>query len=154
MSRPQQTTPVGSPPATRMEAIAGLSAVPRLGSLGLLPLQTVMAFRILALCGKAGCDPVCELLRRFRSLSAVKAFLALAGRTETMWPERIALHRPCCRFLSPDESTLAQMVRAASDLDREAFGQVLDGFVRSERHDAIYDAAVRFVAEMGRNDWQ
>ena len=154
MRRPQETKPARQPLAARQDIVANLSAVPRLGSVGLLPLQTVMAFRILALCGKAGCDPICELLRRFRSLSAVKAFLALAERAETMWPERIGLHRPCCRLLSPDENTIALVVRAASDLDREGFERVLHGFVRSERHDAIYDAAVRFVAEMETNDWQ
>lgn len=136
------------------KVIEQLAAPPRLGSLSLLALQSVMALRILALCSKAVCEPVPELTRRFRSVTAAKSFLALADCIGRYWPERVSVHPPCCRGLSPDEKTLALLIDAAGAGDREAFGRAIDGFVRSDRHEPLYAAAVDFAATSGGNGWR
>ena len=70
------------------------------------------------------------------------------------WPERVSVHPPCCRGLSPDERTLALLVDAAGSGDREAFSRAIDGFVRPDRHEPLYAAAVDLAAALGGNDWR
>lgn len=155
MSRtPASRPPTNTSAAASAKLIEQLAAPPRLGSLSLLALQSVMALRILALCSRAACEPVAELTRRFRSVTAAKSFLALTDCIGRYWPERVTVHPPCCRGLSPDEKTLAWLIDAAGAGDREAFGRAIDGFVRHDRHEALYTAAVDFAAVVGGNGWR
>ena len=151
--------PASRPPADASAAkgaglIERLAAPPLVGELSLLALQSVLALRVLALCSKAAREPIAELTRRFRSVTAAKSFLELADCIGRCWPERLMVHRPCCSGLSPDERTLALLVDAAGAGDREAFGRAIDGFVRHDRHEALYAATVDFAAVLGGNDWR
>ena len=138
----------------RVRWISRLAAPPLMGELSLLALQSVLALRIVALCSRAGREPVVELARRFRSVTAAKSFLALAERIERCWPERITVHPPCCRGLSPDENTLALMIDAAGAGDREAHRRAIEGFVRRDRHETLFAAAVDLAAALNGNDWR
>jgi hypothetical protein len=139
---------------TRARVIRGLATSPLVGELSLPALQSVLALRIVALCSKAGREPVVELARRFRSLTAAKAFLALADRIGRYWPDRIMVHPPCCRGLSPDEGALALMIDAAGAGDREGFRRAVEGLVRRDRHDTLYAATVELAAALNGNDWR
>jgi hypothetical protein len=138
----------------RAQVIERLAAPPLLGELSLLALRSVLAFRILALCSRAGREPVAELASRFRSVTVAKSFLEWADCVGRCWPERLSVHPPCCRGLSPDEKTLALLVDAAASGDREAFSRAIDGFVRPDRHEPLYAAAVDLAAALGGNDWR
>jgi hypothetical protein len=138
----------------RTQVIERLAAPPLLGELSLLALRSVLAFRILALCSKAGREPVAELASRFRSVTVAKSFLEWTDCVGRCWPERLSVHPPCCRGLSPDEKTLALLIDAAASGDREAFSRAIDGFVRPDRHEPLYVAAVDLAAALGGNDWR
>ena len=144
----------GTSLAARARLIEKLAAPQMLGELSLLAVQSVLALRLVALCSKAAREPVAELTRRFRSVTAAKAFLALADGIGRYWPEPVAVHPPCCRGLSPDETTLALMVDAARAGDREGFRRALDGIVRTERHEALYGAALDLAAALDSNEWR
>lgn len=139
---------------TQSAAIAKLANPPILDDLSWPGLRSVVAFRILAICSRAGRDPLTELGRRFRSVPAARAFIELADVIGRYWPENVAVCRPCSRVLSPDEATLSHMVDHARAGDRAAFCAELSGFVRAERHEALFAATTQAVAHMDMSDWQ
>lgn len=126
--------------------IAGLARRPDLRALNLATLHGVMAVRLCALFDHAQREPLAELAQRFRSFEAAEAVLDLVRAVTRAWPEPFVTGRPCCLALSPDEATLAAMLRTAGRGDRDGFGSALVGFVRAERHEGLYDASVRAVA--------
>lgn len=121
---------------------------PRIQDLSYRALKTVAAMRLVAVYRRAGHDPLLELAQRFSSITGARAVLDFAQVVATSWPEDVMVMRPCCRIVSPDELTLAQITDAALGGDRAAFGEVLHGLVRQDRHDRLFDHAVRMVAEM------
>ena len=116
--------------------------------LSLAGLHLVMAMRLFALFERAGRDPLEELSQRFGSVSAAIAMVDLADQIVQCWPERYHASRPCCLAMTPDEWTVAHLCSAVEAGSRARFVAVLDGFVRRDRHDRLFDAAVRIVAAL------
>jgi len=106
----------------------------------------ISSFRLLALCAKAGRDPLLELTHRYACLTTAKAFLDFADAIGACWPENVTVARPCCPVLTPDEATIVSMVDAARSGRREGFDAAIDGFVRRERHDRLYVRATAYAA--------
>lgn len=135
----------GRPARGRDGALAGQAMVASLAvplgveKLSLRGLKTVAAIRVLALCSRAERDPLLELAHRFGCLATAKALIAFAQMAARFWPEDLLVLRPCCRLLSADEWTLAQLVDAAASGDRAPFARALDGLVRRERHEPLFD---------------
>ena len=127
------------------QAVAQLSRAPDIRALALSAFHIVMSARLSALFDRAQREPLAELTQRFRSFEAASAVLALLSEVRTSWPEPFVVNRPCCTGLSPDEFTLAGLVRSALRGDRAGFAGVLDGFIRADRHDRLFDA-VAFAA--------
>jgi hypothetical protein len=125
--------------------VAGLGRLGDIRSLTLPALHVVMTMRLCALMERAGRDPLTELSTRYRSVAAAKASLALADRIARYWPTAYQAARPCSMGMTPDETTLAAMVRAALAGDRRAFDAALAGFVRGDRHENLFDATVQAV---------
>lgn len=138
----------------RRKTIERLAAPPMIGNLSITAIRAIMAFRILAFCGNAGREPVGELAQRLGSITAAKAFLGFADTVGRYWPEKVHVSRPCCRLLSPDEATLAALVQSAANCDRAASDRVLEGFVRADRHAALFEAALAAVGEADIGNWQ
>jgi len=136
-------TPIESSHAA---TIAALARPLDLRGLTVASLHAVMATRLCAQFDRVQREPLAELAQRYRSFEAAEAVLALVGRIRKDWPEPFLVNRPCCLALSPDETTLAGMVRSASAGDRDGFGAVICGFIRPDRHDRLYDATLRAVA--------
>ncbi|MEO0030682.1 MAG: hypothetical protein RIS94_440 [Pseudomonadota bacterium] len=134
---------------TAAATIATLARAPDLRALSLAGVQVVGAIRLCALAERSGLDPVPELTRRHRNFETAFALQDLVRTLTRTWPEPFMVGRPCCMALTPDEATLAAMVRAARGGDREAFGGVVQGFVRNERHEALWNACVHAVALLG-----
>lgn len=136
LSPPQAT----APPASASHAVvAALAAGARAENLGLRGLRTVAGIRLLALCTQAERDPLLELGQRFGSLAMAGALIDFGQTAVRFWPENLMVLRPCCAILSPDEWTLAQLVEAAAGGDRALFSRILDGLVRRDRHDPLFD---------------
>ncbi|MCA1660882.1 MAG: hypothetical protein LC648_01445 [Novosphingobium sp.] len=131
-----------------VRTVARLARIPDLRVLSLAAAQLVMAMRLRPIFDYAERDAAAELAMRFRSVPAALAALALGEQVCAAWPEAFALNRPCCVKLTPDEHTLAQMARAAAAGDRAGFSALLDGFVRTSRHDRLFDATVRALAAL------
>lgn len=129
--------------------IAALGRAPDLRALSLAGVQVIGAVRLCALAERSGLDPVPELARRHRNFETAFALHDMVRTVTRTWPDPFMVGRPCCMKLTPDEATLAGLVRAATARDRTAFGGVVDGFVRSERHEALWNACVHAVALLG-----
>lgn len=114
--------------------------------LTLTGLHMTMAMRLCALFDAAGRDPVPDLARRYHSIEAACAVHGLVQTIKQVWPEPFMVNRPCCLAMTPDEVTLSALVRTALSADREGFAQVVDGFVRADRHAALYEATIHAVA--------
>jgi hypothetical protein len=139
------------PLAARFHAtVARLARLGDVRSLTLPALHVVMTMRLCGLMERAGRDPLTELATRYRSVAAAKASLALAETIALCWPAPYQAARPCSMGMSPDESTLAAMARAALGGDRRAFDASLEGFVRRDRHERLFDATVRTVVLLER----
>jgi len=135
--------------ATRTAAIIqSMSTPPGIQSLSYLALKTIAATRLLAVSSKLGRDPLLELSQRFSCITTAKAFLGFADCAGGYWPQAVQVLRPCCRVISPDEWTFAQMVDAAAKADRDGFARVLEGFVRSDRHETLYEHTLKMAALM------
>lgn len=131
-----------SPTVRSLALPADLRALPRPA------LHVVMAMRLAALFERAGRDPVGELTCRLRSVTAALEFCELQRRVVRAWPEPYLASRPCCLGMTPDETTLAGMIRTAAARDRAAFGRVIAGFVRADRHDTLFEACIKTVAAL------
>ena len=132
---------------TRFSALIGSLARPQdVRGLSIKGLHVTMAMRLCALFEASGRDPVPDLARRYRSIEAACAVHGLVQTIKQVWPEPFMVNRPCCLAMTPDEATLAALARAALAGRRDMFGDVVSGFVRAERHDALYNAAVHAVA--------
>ena len=128
--------------------MARLARLPDLRAQPVAVAQLVMTMRLRPILEYAERDVVAELSTRLGSVPAALAALALCEQVKTAWPEAFALSRPCCVKLTPDEHTLARMARAAAAGDRAGFSELLDGFVRTSRHDRLFDATVRALAAL------
>ena len=111
-----------------------------------LAIRAIVGIRLLAICSRSGTEALPMLTQRLASVTAAKAFIAFADLVGTSWPENFNVMRPCCRVVSPDEATLAQMVDAAASGNRARFNLTLDGFVRSDRQDALFERAAEAAA--------
>lgn len=138
----------------RSAVISQLAAAPRLEGLGWCGLRTVVGLRVLSLCGAAGRDPMLELTTRLRSVTQARLLMEFAELAGRCWPEPLLFARPCCCILTPDEATLATLAEAARRSDRAKFCSQLCGFVRADRHDAIYGAMQQLVAHVGTDCWR
>jgi hypothetical protein len=134
------------PRTARKAVIDRLVQVPLRSDLGFTGMATVSAVRLLAMCVRCGRDPLDAHLIQFGCLETTRAFLDFADLVGHSWPDRVQVLRPCCVMLSPDEWTLAQMAERAVAGDREGFGRHVEGFIRQDRHDRIFDAAARLTA--------
>ncbi|WP_408589479.1 hypothetical protein [Novosphingobium sp.] len=126
--------------------IAALGRSPDLRALSLVGVKVITALRLCALAERDGLDPSPDLARRFHNLEAAFAVVDLAQTMARVWPEPIMVNRPCCLCLSPDEATLANMLRAAARADRAGFGDAMAGFIRADRHEALWNGCVHVAA--------
>ncbi len=144
------TSPSSSsqPPANAAQwRRASLAAqLPDLRQQSLVAIHLVISLRFCAMAEAAGREPLAALACRLGSVTAARAVFDLTERITRAWPDRFATARPCCSAMTPDEWTAAMMTRAARAADRAGFCAVLDGFVRADRHDALFDATVAAIA--------
>ncbi|MEL1251573.1 hypothetical protein [Aurantiacibacter gilvus] len=134
--------------ATRSQVVAALARPRMANDYSETVMTLVLSIRLMAAAMRSNMDPVVELTRRLNSLTAAKSVLDLARACSQAWPENVAVNRPCCHALSPDEAVFADMASASLAADRDAFSAVLDGLVRRERHDGLYAAMTRAVASV------
>ncbi len=138
------------PNPTQQSAFAAqIDALGRPQDIRALPLsglRLVVALRLCAQFERAARDPVPELAQRFRSTEAACAVHDLIVTVVDSWPEPFTFNGPCCLSLSPDEATLAAMSRAALHADHAGFFRSIDGFVRQDRQQALYNSTLHAVA--------
>jgi hypothetical protein len=133
--------------STRFSVLIDSLARPQdVRGLSLKGLHVTMAMRLCALFEASGRDPVPDLARRYRSIEAACAVHGLVQTIKQVWPEPFMVNRPCCLAMTPDETTLAALARAAVSGKREAFSDAITGFVRAGRHEALYNATIHAVA--------
>ena len=123
---------------SRSAAIARLLASPRFDALSAPTRRAILAFRIVAVCGRLKHDPVEELTNQLGSIGAARSFDQFARVVSAFWPDSVRVMRPCGTLLSPDEWTLARILDAAHEGDKRAFTATIEGFIRAERHDRLF----------------
>lgn len=126
--------------------VAALARPADARALSLPALHLVMAMRLGALFEAAGRDPVSELTTRYRSVTKAVAVLRFTEEAVRVWPAPFTVNRPCCLALTPDEATVAALAGAAGRAHRTGFGRAIDGLIRADRHDRLYDRCVEAVA--------
>lgn len=131
---------------TRTATIEALIVPQATNALSFAGSRMVASFRLLALCAKAGRDPLLELVHRYSCLTTAKAFLDLADAIGASWPENVVVARPCCPVLTPDEMTFARMIDAARAGKRDGFDRQIEGLVRRDLHERLYIAATQYAA--------
>jgi len=129
--------------------IAALARPPALHVLTARAQAVVIAIRLCALAARENADPVATLALQMGNCEAAFAVHAFARTVTRTWPERFMVGRACCQRLSPDEATLAALVQAGATRDREGFSRAIEGFIRHDRHEALWDACTHAVVLMG-----
>lgn len=122
-----------------------LQAPTIIGALPPLAARFLYSLRLIALYRAAGRDPAAELAVRLESMSAAVHAMELSEAILHCWPEPVVVSRFCCEMLSHDELTIGRMIGAAAGHDRAEFARQLDGLLRAERIDILWDAAVQLV---------
>lgn len=134
------------PSATIRSIITELATPRRVERLGPVGGRFVHALRLIAVHERLGGDPVPELANRLGSVDVAARSLVLAQTIAAHWPENIAVSRFCCRLLSHDEMTIGAFVDAAAQGDRRAFEAALEGLIRPERADRLWDSALALAS--------
>lgn len=136
------------PKTSRAAMIAALQKPVMASAFNPTAVNLILSVRLLASCAAARRDALAELTTRLGSVAAAKAALDFAQACSLAWPERAMVGRPCCPGLTPDETAFAQMAERAMAADRVGFAGVLDGLVRRERHERLFDVTQQAVAEL------
>jgi hypothetical protein len=119
--------------------IAALARSPALHAQSRAAQDLVQAFRLCALAARDRSDPLPALALRMGNCEAACAVHDLVQAVVRAWPEPFVVGRACCQRLSPDEATLAKLADAGQRRDRTAFGAAIEGLIRADRHERLWD---------------
>lgn len=139
-----------SPSAAIRQTIAALAQPPRIGTLAPIAAEFVRALRLVALCDRAGRDPMPELAARLGGVEIAARALLLSKAIAGSWPEAILVARPCCSLLSHDEATVGAMVGAAARGDRSGFEAAISGLIPRESTHPLLEATLAFLKASSR----
>jgi hypothetical protein len=128
--------------------IAALACPPALHVQTFRAQAAVIAIRICALAARGNADPLATLALHLQNCEAAFALHEFVRTVTRTWPERFVVGRACCQRLSPDEATLAALVQAAATRDRKSFNRAIEGFIRPDRHETLWDACTHAVVLM------
>jgi hypothetical protein len=138
--------PQYQPTAATRATIARLAQPPRAADLHPIAARFVYALRLIALHERARRDPVPELAARLGNVEIAAKSLTLAQAVQDCWPENVHISPFCCGLLSHDEATLGALVGSAAMRDRPGFERAIEGLVRRERVDRLWDPVLGLVA--------
>lgn len=126
--------------------ITSLAEPRALCALGPLAGRFIHSLRLVALHERVKRDPVPELTARLGGVEIAAKALALSQAITASWPENIHVSRFCCQRLTHDEATIGAMIDAVCQRDRPTFDQQVEGLIRRERSDRLWEAALDLVA--------
>jgi hypothetical protein len=132
--------------AKSQNLIEALATPPQLDVLGPVAGRFIHALRLIAFYDRIGRDPVPELAAKLASVDVAAKALALSQALCATWPEKIAIKRFCCRYMSHDEATIGAVVDAAAAGDRRAFEAALAGLIRPDRAHRLWEGALSLAA--------
>ncbi len=127
-----------------------LSAPPRIDTLDPIAARFIYSLRIIALHDRVKRDPVPELAARLGSVEVAAKALALGQAISSTWPENIQISRFCCTLISHDEFTIGEIVGSAGNCDRAGFEGAIEGLIRPDRMQRLWDSALDLVAAEAR----
>jgi len=126
--------------------IARLAQPPRLGDQHPIAARFIYALRLIAVHDRMERDPVPELATRLGSVETAAKALVLAEAIKATWPEDIHISRFCCGLMSHDEATVAAMITGAASRERTMFEGAVEGLIRPDRVERLWDAVLGVVA--------
>lgn len=126
--------------------IAQLALPPRLADLQPAAARFVISLRLIAVHERAMRDPVPELAARLGNVELAAKSLALAKVIMRVWPENIHISRFCCGLMSHDEATIGAMIESTARRNRDAFDRAVEGLIRPDRAQALWEASADLVA--------
>jgi hypothetical protein len=125
-------------------AIAKFNA-PNLVGAPALAHRLVRALRVEGIAHGAGEDPRARLNDLFHTPEAVNAFRLLVAGMAHVWPEPLALFRPCCPALTHDEACLLTLVQHAATANRRAFDAAISEMIGQDAREWLYGSTVRLA---------
>ncbi|NQX93954.1 MAG: DNA-directed RNA polymerase subunit beta' [Erythrobacter sp.] len=115
-------------------------------SLSPVAARFIHALRLIALHERVKRDPVPELAMRLGALDVAAKALALSQTVAATWPENVHVSRFCCQRLTHDEATIGTLIELTWSRDRAGFGAQIEGLIRPERVDRLWEAVLDLVA--------
>ncbi len=138
-------------PAIDTSAILEKLAEPaRLAQLDAVAARLVYSMRLIALHERARRDAVPELTARLGGVEIAAKTLALSQVIASVWPENVHVSRFCCQRLTHDETTIGALIDRTIRRDREGFEQQVEGLIRPERVNRLWDAVLALVLAEAR----
>ncbi|MGB3711099.1 MAG: DNA-directed RNA polymerase subunit beta' [Erythrobacter sp.] len=126
--------------------IERLARPPRIEDVSPIAARFVFSLRLIALHDRARRDPVPELAARLGSVDVAAKALALGQAVSAIWPENVHVSRFCCSLLSHDELTVATLIDSASCRDRPGFEAAIEGLIRPDRIQRLWEPVLALVA--------
>ena len=134
-----------SPSTSANDCIVQLARPLEISSVPPSAARFVYALRLIALHERVGRDPVPELASRLGSVDVAAKALAFTQCLTSSWPENIHVSRFCCQMLSHDEATISAVIESALDCNYEGMERTLQGLVRTDRFQRLWEAALELV---------
>jgi hypothetical protein len=131
--------------AAARATIADLAKSRLVQNLNPVSARFVYSLRLIALHKRANRDPVPELAARLNSVEVAAKALGLAETVSAIWPENIHVSRFCCCKLTHDEATIAEGIECALHRDRISFDQTIEGLIRSDRMEKLWDSVLSLI---------
>lgn len=134
-----------TPTAASKATIAELARPGTVKEVHPIAARFVYSLRLIAVHQRAKRDPLPELATRLSSVNIAAKTLALAQTVLAVWPENIHVSRFCCCKLTHDEMTIAAMIEGAAARDRKEFNRAVEGLIRPDRVNRLWDNALELV---------
>ena len=132
--------------AASKAAVDRLGETPRIDALHPCAARFVYSLRLIALHERVGRDPVPELAVRLGSVETAARSLQLSQAISATWPENVHVFRFCCSFMSHDEATIGAMVEAGATCSRDQFERAIEGLIRPDRMQRLWEAVLGLVS--------
>ena len=114
---------------------------PRLLDIDSRDARLILAARSWCMLRNARIDPLPRILAYLMSGSVAMRFAVMMDTVQQVWPEPLAMHRPCCGMASVDEALLVRLVVLATSDLRPQFDELLSDMLNQDARSLLFGRA-------------
>lgn len=114
---------------------------PRLLDIDARDARHILAARSWCIFRRSRQDPLPRIRGYLQSGIVAMRFALMMDVVQQIWPDPLAIHRPCCPTASVDEVLLGALIKLAIDGRRPAFDELLRDMIGAEARELLFARA-------------